>query len=219
MNELTPMNLNGIEEIWKEIEGYEGIYQVSNTGYIRRIADKDSWGRKRTPKTLNPRVDKKGYLHVALSKNGIRREYKVHRIVAEAFIPNPKKFPQVNHKDENKINNAVNNLEWCNNKYNCNYGTKVERFKRNMDWKKKVQNTDYKRIAKNRKKIDYKALAEQNAPKRKKPVIQMDMEGNELREFASAKDVKVLLGFDNSDIGRCCRGKLKSVGGYKWKFK
>ena len=100
-------------EIWKEIEGYAGLYEVSNCGNIRSL----KFGRK-----LNPVVNSSGYKLISLSKEGKRKSFSVHRLVAEAFIPNYNNYPCINHKDENKTNNQVSNLEWCTQKYNCNYG-------------------------------------------------------------------------------------------------
>lgn len=98
-----------LSEEWKEIKDYEN-YEVSDFGRVRRNG-----------KILKPWKNRKGYLHVDLSKNGIRRAVKVHRLVAQAFLPNPQNLPCVNHKDENKINNTVDNLEWCTYEYNNNY--------------------------------------------------------------------------------------------------
>lgn len=115
-------------EEWRDIPGYEGIYQVSNLGRVRSLDRKvHHWkggfslikGRILTPNKQNT----KGYYRVKLD-NKYRA---VHRLVAMAFIPNPDNLPQVNHKDENKLNNNVNNLEWCDNKYNTNYGTSIQR--------------------------------------------------------------------------------------------
>ena len=101
-------------EIWKDIKGYEGIYQVSNLGRVYNC---------RYNRLLStPTNRKKKYVDVALNKNGVAKSYKVHRLVAEAFIPNPNNLPFVNHKDENPSNNCVDNLEWCTNEYNLNYG-------------------------------------------------------------------------------------------------
>ena len=97
-----------IEE-FRDIPGYEGLYEVSNLGRVRRNG-----------KILKP-YDNDGYLRVDLFKNGIVRKFLIHRLVAQAFIPNPKNLPQINHKDEDKTNNTVENLEWCDNKYNINY--------------------------------------------------------------------------------------------------
>lgn len=98
----------------KDIKGYEGIYAVTSCGKV--------WSYK-YKKFLTPIADRYGYLYVNLSKDGQSKKYKIHRLVAEAYIPNPDNLPQVNHKDENKTNNCLQNLEWCDAKYNINYGT------------------------------------------------------------------------------------------------
>ena len=105
-------------EEWKDIKGYEGSYQVSNEGRIRNI--------KRDKILSNLNVN--GYMAINLHKNGVMKQYKIHRLVAEAFIPNPNSLPQVNHKDECKTNNVWTNLEWCDNRYNSNYGTRNHRI-------------------------------------------------------------------------------------------
>ena len=106
-------------EIWKDIKGYEGLYQVSNLGRVKS---------ERKNRLLKPRLQKNGYLRVNLyDKNSKRSTKSVHRLVAKAFISNPNNLEFVNHKDENKTNNVVSNLEWCTAKYNSNYGTKLER--------------------------------------------------------------------------------------------
>ena len=110
-----------MKEIWKDIKEYEGHYQVSNLSRVKSI----KFGKERI---LKPVTDRHGYSIVGLWKNNKQKTYKVHRLVAEAFIPNPYNLPQVNHKDENPLNNNVNNLEWCNSKYNCNFGTRIERI-------------------------------------------------------------------------------------------
>lgn len=102
-------------EIWKDVKNYEGIYQISNFGQVRN-----------NKKILKPTL-KRGYLQIGLRKNGIRKFFQVHRLVADAFISNPNKLPQVNHIDENKLNNDVNNLEWCSVSYNNSYGTRLKR--------------------------------------------------------------------------------------------
>lgn len=112
------------EEIWKDIEGYEGLYQVSNYGRVKRMFIKGA--KKET--ILKLAKNKTGYIRVCLSKNSKKSNKHIHRLVAEAFIPNPNNLPQINHKDENPNNNYVDNLEWCNGKYNTNYGTRNKRI-------------------------------------------------------------------------------------------
>lgn len=121
-----------MKEIWKPIKNYEGLYEVSNNGRIRsvdRVVEfNTAYGKQERffkGKIISQHFDgKKNYLFVILSKNGKQKMRNVHRIVAENFISNPKNYPEVNHIDENKTNNNVGNLEWCDHKYNNNYGIK-----------------------------------------------------------------------------------------------
>ena len=124
-------------EIWKDIENFEGLYQISNLGRVKsanrvvHVEDPKNHRKydKHFPeciKTTN--LDTKGYVMVTLKKNGKTSRYRIHRLVANAFIPNPNNLPQVNHIDENKENNCVDNLEWCTNEYNIKYGTRISRI-------------------------------------------------------------------------------------------
>lgn len=112
-----------MDEIWKDIEGYEGLYQVSNLGRVKSL----NFNHTNEEKILKPKKERKGYLRIGIYKNNIQKYYSVHRLVAEAFLSNTNNFPEVNHRDENKENNCVSNLEWCDKKYNCNYGTRNKR--------------------------------------------------------------------------------------------
>lgn len=124
-------------EIWKDVKGYEGKYQVSNLGRIKSL----NYHRENIEKIMTPRTDKDGYIIISLCLRGVNKTKKVHRIVAEAFISNPNNLPQVNHIDEDKTNNNANNLEWCTSKYNTEYsqakqvigikldGTSIVKFK------------------------------------------------------------------------------------------
>lgn len=165
-----------LSEEFRDIPGYEGLYEVSNLGRVRN---------KKTGRILKPFKNTNGYFRLDLCKNGIRRAAKVHRLVAEAFIPNPQNLPCVNHKDENKINNCLDNLEWCTYEYNNNYGT----------------------------------IKERKSEKMSKPVLQLDRNGNFVREWPSARKVEEELGINDGNISSCCSGKLKTAGGYLWKYK
>lgn len=102
-----------MKEIWKDIQGYEGKYQISNLGNVYSLI---------TNKILKPRLTLDGYYQVDLCKNGVKKHLYIHRLVAQSFLDNPKNYKIVNHKDENSMNNIVSNLEWCNSTYNNNYG-------------------------------------------------------------------------------------------------
>lgn len=117
-------------EIWKDIPGYEGHYKVSNLGRVKSI-------KYNKEKILTPykEVKRFGYLSVYLRTPGNKKTMKVHRLVALAFIPNPNNLPEINHRDENKENNCVDNLEWCTSKYNANYGTKLTRLSKILGMK------------------------------------------------------------------------------------
>lgn len=124
-------------EVWRPVKGYEGLYEVSNIGNVRSIKRKKvitntlgSFERSYGGRLVKPFVAHNGYMRVSLCKDGKERKFPVHRLVAQAFIPNPSHLDQINHIDENKKNNNVNNLEWCDCKYNSNYGTRLERLSR-----------------------------------------------------------------------------------------
>lgn len=171
-----------MEEIWKDIEGYEGLYQVSNMGKVKSV---------RRNIILRQGITN-GYKKAALYKN--KKGYKhflIHRLVAIAFIPNPDNLPQINHKDENKTNNCVNNLEWCTQEYNQNYGTI--------------------NIRKSQKQLNHKNIS--------KPVLQYTLEGIFIKEWKSIRDIERMTGYDSSHISRCCRGKHAYAYGYLWKYK
>ena len=114
-----------MEEIWKDIKGYEGLYQVSNMGRVKSL---------RNNIILRQGITM-GYKRVLLYTNNSPKNYYIHRLVAMAFIPNPDNLPQVNHKDEDKANNCISNLEWCDCKYNSSYGTRGKRIARSKSKK------------------------------------------------------------------------------------
>lgn len=169
-------------EIWKDYKDYKGHYQVSNFGRIKSI----KFGKEII---LKPGTNKNGYSYVILYKNGKVKKFTVHRLVAEAFLPNPDNLPEVNHKDENKLNNCVSNLEWCTNLYNHNYGTINERI-----------------------------AAKNTNGKCSKIVLQYDLEGNFVREWKSTRECG-RNGFDQSAVAACCRGKRKKYKDFIWIYK
>jgi hypothetical protein len=114
-----------MEEEWRAVVDYEGLYEVSNLGEVRSLRNNN--------KILKKRLAKVGYYRVGLANSGTVKWFTIHRLVATAFIPNPNQYPCVNHKDEIKTNNRVSNLEWCTYKYNLNYGHVREKIKKNRD--------------------------------------------------------------------------------------
>lgn len=114
-----------MEEIWKDVPNYEGIYQISNYGRVKSFRAYNSYTKKyyKREKILNTKIDTNGYYVVSLC-NKNQKYFRIHRLVAKVFIPNPNNYPIINHKDENKLNNRVDNLEWCTYSYNNSYGTR-----------------------------------------------------------------------------------------------
>lgn len=181
-------------EEWRDIEGYEGLYQVSNEGRVRTLDRTIEFvdGRiyKFKSKILSLTPDKDGYLAVGFSIKGKTITKKVHRLVAQAFIPNPNNYPIINHKDECKTNNFVENLEWCDCKYNLNYGTNPERISQ------RVRNNEYS----------------------SKKIVQIGDDGEIIKIYPSLREVERELGLFHSGVSACALGKTKHCGGFKWKF-
>lgn len=198
------MGLKIMKEIWKDINGYEGKYKVSNLGRVKSLARKRwngySFSRKKE-QILKPRLNQHGYVHVGLydgHKNA--KDIEVHRLVALAFVNNPFNFPCVNHKDEDKTNNKASNLEWCDYLYNNNYGT------HNLKLSIAKQNEKYQRIA------------SKNGKKAAKKIIQFDLAGNRLNNFNSQIEAARKTGSTQDGISACCRRKIKYHNGYIWRF-
>ncbi len=183
-------------EVWKDIPGYEGFYQASSFGRIRSvdrtIQCADSI-RTYKGRILKPDKKKNGYLEVALNKQGNRKQHLVHRLVAITFIDNPKGLLVVNHKDEDKENNSIGNLEWCSQSYNNNYG----------------EGHQNRRI--NSPIGVIKKLA--------KPVVQYSLDGDFIAEYYSAMEAGRQTGVSQGGISECCNGKQKTAYGYIWRYK
>lgn len=122
------MYINTEEEVWKDVPGYEGYYQASDLGRIRgvtRFVPAGNTKRKIKGKVISQFENNQGYYRVGLNKNGKTQHKYVHRLVGETFLPNPNRYPTINHKDENPKNNRADNLEWCTQEYNNLYTKEV----------------------------------------------------------------------------------------------
>ena len=186
-----------MEEIWKDIKSYEGLYQISNTGKIKSLERyKDNHSKKQLVKEKIRRqiISKTGYYTCMLTKNGNLKLFKVHRIVAEAFIPNPNNYPIINHIDGNKLNNNVSNLEWCSYSHNEKEDYKLGLIKNNTYGLKKYTDN------------------------LKKKIKQYDLKGNFLKEWNSVSEIKKELNYETTNICSCCKGKRKTAYGYIWKY-
>ena len=111
-------------EIWKDIPEYENLYKISSIGRVMSL----NYLNTGKEKILKPRKEGKGYLKVTLSKEGEKKDFKIHRLVAQSFLDNPDNLPQINHRNEDKKDNRVENLEYCDAKYNNNFGTHTQRM-------------------------------------------------------------------------------------------
>ena len=184
-------------EQWKTIEGYEGLYEISNTGQVKSLPsivwyDNSQGHRKRTKQggILTPKLEKSGYYRIGLRKNGAKKFFAIHRLVATAFVPNPDNLPEVNHKDENKLNNRADNLEWCTTQYNSSYGTRWQRLYKNGGGSRHLRIGKY------------------------------DQEGNLLGTWDSIAQAARANGVSESAVRMCAKGKPSAgrVFGYIYKF-
>lgn len=175
------------------VKGYEGIYEADTEGNIWSIDRKQIFkgtesirhGRK-----LCPHQSNSGYLYVTLAKNNKKQSVLVHRIIAETFLPNLNRLPQVNHKDENKLNNSIENLEWCDAKYNTNYGTGTIR----------------------------RSISQKNDKNKSIQTAMFSLDGLLVGLFPSAREAARDTGIPKTLIYKCCRGENKTARGYKFKY-
>ena len=174
-----------MDEIFKDINGFAD-YQISSCGTLKSF-------KKGKERILIPHIDNRGYLRVALSKDGKQYTMKVHRLVAQHFIPNPNNLPEVNHKNECKTDNRVENLEWVSHIQNTRYGTRSKRI-----------------AEKNR-------IVQRNDKTKSKVVLQYSLDGEFIKEWQSTNEIKRQLGFGH--ISECCNGKYKQMYGFIWRYK
>lgn len=180
-------------EKWKSIEGYENKYLISDSGNVKSLVDKNG---EKTNKILKPRIAKNGYLYVNLWKKSKSKTKKIHRLVAEAFIPNPNNCPCINHKDGNKQNNNINNLEWCTYSENAKHAF-VEGLSNPL------------------KNLPIPEKGKDNINCKK--ILQFNLKGEFVKEWGYIKEAQEKLQI--SHISDVCKGKRKSAGGYVWKYK
>lgn len=179
---------------WRDVKGLEGKYKVSEKGVVamlpKFLKGKDNSLRFMPLKAMKRTQNPLGYWMVSLPKNGRINGVFLHRIMAEAFIPNPDNLPFINHKDENPANYSLDNLEWCTQKYNVNYGTCKQKM--------------------SEKHINNHLLS--------KRVLQCDMQGNLIKEWPSIAEA-TRDEYSRAPISKCCNGHIASYKGYIWKFK
>lgn len=187
-----------IKEEWKVLDfiGYYN-YAISNWGRVKSLNYKRT-GKERLLRTVK---DRKGYLRVVICKDGKRKCLQVHRLVAMAFLPNPDNLPEVNHKNEDKTDNRVENLEFCTHKYNINWGTRNEKVSKALTGRIVSEKTRNK-----------------NGKTHSKPVNQYTKDGLLIASYPSLSEVFRQTGFHFGNISKCCLGKYKQAYGYIWKF-
>lgn len=208
-----------IKEIWKPIIGYEGIYECSSFGNIRSvnrtIITTSGIIRRMKGKMLLPIADN-NYMKVLLSKEGKQKLKLVHRLVAEAFIPNPDNKPEIDHINTDRTDNRVENLRWVTRKENCN--NPITKEKMATYGKTRVLSTETRRkisTALKGRKISPEAI-EKARQKTMKPILQLSLNGDIIKRWDSATEAKNMLGIKT--IPDCLRNKSKTAGGYIWKY-
>lgn len=221
-------------EIWKDIPDYEGLYQVSNLGRVKSF--KRNGNSK--DRILKPSKNRCGYLQVILYKNRKTETFTVHRLVALAFISNPLNLPCINHKDENKENNNISNLEWCTQQYNATYNN--AHIKRGLNKRGKYKGENSPMYGKHHTEETKRKIRESNKgkpkseetkqkmrkaqkgkpkPQHRKPILQYTLDGVFIKEWSSGKEIYQTMSFSQGNISSCCSGALKSAYGFIWRYK
>ena len=201
------------EEIWKPIKDYEGLYEVSNLGRVKSLNY-----RKTGKEKILKNIECRGYLAVCLTKNGKQKLFKVHRLVAETFIPNPESKPCIDHINTIKNDNRVKNLRWVTHKENNNNPLTKKKYSENHREQTGENNPMYGRTGEKSPRYG-KQHTEETKKKMSKSVVQINPNTNEvIKVWGSAIEAERQGRFNNSAINQCCKGKRKSHKGYKWIF-
>lgn len=195
-------------EAWKNIARYEGHYQISNLGNVRsldRVVKRHGMtAKKLKSKTIKVQKYNNGYCKVCLCKDGIPKEYLLHRLVAKAFLSNTESKSDVNHINEDKSDNRASNLEWATHRENAVHGTQLQRGVKNRD-QSGSKNGMYGRTG--------------SANPHSKRIIQLDLQGNFIREYECIKEAAVATGSNPSAISGAAKGRLRQTNGYMWQYK
>ena len=196
--------MNDNIEIWKPVVGYEGLYECSNLGNVRSL----NYRHTNTIKNLSLSLNKDGYVQVKLWKNCKGKVLAVHRLVAEAFVPNPNNKPQIDHINTDKTNNTV----WLNEDGSVNYE------KTNLRWVTKKENINNPLTIKH---LSETKIGNENAKSIYRAVLQYTKDGELIKEWASMNSAARELKINRSGICYCCNGRnrCKSYGGYVWRYK
>lgn len=222
--------MDSLNEIWKDVVGWEGLYIVSNLGNIRSL-DRRIKGPQPNGRLIKGKLRKilisNGYASVNLidKETGRSTRNSVHRFVAEAFIPNPEKKPCVNHIDGNKQNNHVSNLEWCTYKENSEHAFRTglsKPHKFTEEQKQKIRQSGKGKLNlalwQKNNKTKMAEMALRASLKQAKKVNQLDMDGKFIKKWDSLADASRAIGLNITSICRCAKGKQKSIGGFKWEY-
>lgn len=190
-----------MKEIWKDIEGYEGLYQVSNMGRVRSLERIARNNHKIKEKILTPYLQISGYLKVHLRKDNSSYTPFIHRLVAQAFLPNPSNKPQVDHINTNRADNRVCNLRWTTISENRKNPITLERVR--------IVNSGENNPM-------FGVIGADN--KRSRAVLQFNKDGEFIKKWDCINDIKRELGINVSNIPECCKGNHKTANGYKWEY-